>query len=178
MGMNRRNVLVGLGALVAGGGVAFGSGAFSQVSAERTITASTTGDGSAYLDLSGDGSYVAVNGNQVEFTFDKLNENATSTFDSILTITVNAGDPSTSDAIASSYDVYFESASGLGSGSELNFENESDDSTLVGSGNPATISYDSGSWDSVNIRAKFELTGSNAVGDIPSSITIVAADGS
>jgi len=127
-----------------------------KVSAERTITASTVGDGSAYLDLSGDGSYVSVNGNQVEFTFDGLNEDAMSEFDDILTITVNAGDPSTSAAIANSYDIYFESDTGLGSSSALNFEDQSDDSTLVGSGQAASISYSSGSWDSVTVRAQFK----------------------
>ncbi|PSQ48702.1 hypothetical protein BRD19_05705 [Halobacteriales archaeon SW_7_65_23] len=117
-----------------------------------------------------------MNGNQVEFTFDSLNENATSEFDDILTVTVNAGDPSTSDAIASSYDIYFEDVTGVGSSSALNFENQDDNSTLVGSGEAASISYSGGNWGSVNVRAKFNLI-NNAVGDVPSNVTIVADDG-
>lgn len=176
MGMNRRKVLVGLGTVVAGGGVAFGSGAFSQVSAERTVTADTTGDGSAYLVLSGDGSYVSTSGNQVVFTFDSLNERADSEFDDILTITVNAGDPNSQDAVASSYDIYFQSETGLGSSSALDFEDQSDNS-IVGSTSPTSISYNSGSWESVNVGATFNLT-DNAVGDVPNNVTIVADDGS
>ena len=181
MGMNRRKVLVGLGTIVAGGGVAFGSGAFSQVSAQRTIETSTAGDGGAYLSLSGDGNYVSLDGNQVKFTFDQLNENADSEFDNILKITMNAGDPNSQDAIATSYDIYFGTDSNLGTGEALNFQDQSqsDDSTLVGSGNAASISYDSSGWGSVNVRAKFNLTDTaNAVGDVPSSVTIVADDGS
>ncbi|WP_226004493.1 hypothetical protein [Natrinema salinisoli] len=37
MKMNRRNVVVGLGTIVAGGGAALGSGAFSTASADRTL---------------------------------------------------------------------------------------------------------------------------------------------
>ncbi|WP_440770950.1 hypothetical protein [Natronorubrum sp. DTA28] len=37
MNMNRRNVIVGLGTVVVGGGAALGSGAFSSTSAERTL---------------------------------------------------------------------------------------------------------------------------------------------
>jgi len=181
MGMNRRKVLVGLGTIVAGGGVAFGSGAFSQVSAQRTIETSTAGDGGAYLSLSGDGNYVSLDGNQVKFTFDQLNENADSEFDNILKITMNAGDPNSQDAIATSYDIYFGTDSNLGTGEALNFQDQSqsDDSTLVGSGKAASISYDStnSTWGSVNIRAKFNLI-DNVVGDVPTSVTIVAADGS
>ena len=69
MGTNRRKVLVGLGTVVAGGG-----GVVSQVSTDRTNSTSTVNDGSAYLDLFGDGSYVTANGNQVEFMFNSLNE--------------------------------------------------------------------------------------------------------
>lgn len=177
MGMNRRKVLVGLGTIVAGGGVAFGSGAFSQVSAQRTVTAETKGDGNAYLDLSGDGDYVSSSGNQVEFTFNNLNENADSEFDDILTISVNA-DPDSNDSIANKYYIYFDDGvSGLGSSLALNFEEQNNSSTLVGSGNAVSISYNStnSSWGSVNVRAKFNLINHDP-NSIPENVTIVADD--
>lgn len=176
MGMNRRKVLVGLGTIVAGGGVAFGSGAFSQVSAQRTVTAETKGDGSAYLDLSGDGDYLSSSGNQVEFTFNKLNENADSEFDDILTISVNA-DPDSNDSIANEYYIYFDDVSGLGSSSALNFEEQNNGNPLVGSENAVSISYDStnSSWGSVNVRAKFNLIDHDP-SSIPDNVTIVADD--
>ncbi|VTT87317.1 unnamed protein product [Halorubrum sp. DM2] len=46
---NRRNVLIGLGGLVAGGGALIGTGAFTTVEAERTVTVNTAGDSSALL---------------------------------------------------------------------------------------------------------------------------------
>ncbi|TKR25328.1 hypothetical protein [Natronomonas salsuginis] len=55
--MNRRNVLIGLGGVVAGGGALLGTGAFTTVEAERTVTVNTAGDASALigLDEAGDG---------------------------------------------------------------------------------------------------------------------------
>jgi len=49
--MNRRNVLIGLGGIVAGGGALVGTGAFTTVQAERTVNVQTTGDASAFLAL-------------------------------------------------------------------------------------------------------------------------------
>jgi len=51
MSMNRRNVLVGLGTIVAGGGAALGTGAFSSVEADRTVTVDAAGDSSALIAL-------------------------------------------------------------------------------------------------------------------------------
>lgn len=57
MRMNRRNVLVGLGTIVAGGGAALGTGAFSSVKADRTVTVNTAGDSGSLIALNpaGDG---------------------------------------------------------------------------------------------------------------------------
>jgi hypothetical protein len=52
--MNRRNVLTGLGGLAISGGALFGTGAFTSVSAERTVEVNvTTGSGVAdeYVDV-------------------------------------------------------------------------------------------------------------------------------
>lgn len=50
--MNRRNVLIGLGAIAVGGGAAVSTGAFSSVEADRTVSVTTAGDASALLGLS------------------------------------------------------------------------------------------------------------------------------
>lgn len=52
MEMNRRTALLGLGAIATAGGAAFGSGAFSQVTADRSVTVTTAGDAAALLELS------------------------------------------------------------------------------------------------------------------------------
>ncbi|MWV40343.1 hypothetical protein [Natrialba sp. INN-245] len=44
MQMNRRNVIVGLGTIVAGGGAALGSGAFSQTAASRDLEVNVVTD--------------------------------------------------------------------------------------------------------------------------------------
>lgn len=49
---SRRNLLIALGSSAAAGGIAFGTGAFDQVSADRTATVNVVGDDSAYLKLS------------------------------------------------------------------------------------------------------------------------------
>jgi len=48
---NRRNVLIGLGGLVAAGGAALGTGAFTTVEAQRTVSIDTAGDADAFLGL-------------------------------------------------------------------------------------------------------------------------------
>ena len=51
MRLTRRNALVGLGTVAAGAGVIGGSGAFTSVTAERTVSVETAGDDSAALQL-------------------------------------------------------------------------------------------------------------------------------
>ena len=48
---NRRTVLIGLGGLVAAGGAALGTGAFTTVEAQRTVSIDTAGDADAFLGL-------------------------------------------------------------------------------------------------------------------------------
>ncbi|PGF16286.1 hypothetical protein CP556_09265 [Natrinema sp. CBA1119] len=95
MRMNRRNVLVGLGTIVAGGGAALGTGAFSSVEADRTVTVSTSGDSSAYIGISVDGSYATDNGggDAVEVNLgDSYNDSATTRINGVLTLENNAAD--------------------------------------------------------------------------------------
>jgi hypothetical protein len=49
--MDRRKFLVGMGSLAAGGAAVMGTGAFTSVKADRSITVQTAGDASAYLKL-------------------------------------------------------------------------------------------------------------------------------
>lgn len=95
--MNRRNVLVGLGTIVAGGGAALGTGAFTSVEADRTVTVQTTGDASAFLSLSparDGGEYVNDSDDAIEIVLNGsssadgsgLNENAVSRFENLVTV--------------------------------------------------------------------------------------------
>ncbi|WMT06074.1 hypothetical protein NP511_11835 [Natrinema thermotolerans] len=97
MRMNRRNVLVGLGTIVAGGGAALGTGAFSSVEAERTVTVETAGDANAFLGLDADNAY-DVGGDTVQLNLgsgendaggDGLNINAVTKWQPMLAIQNN-----------------------------------------------------------------------------------------
>ena len=105
MAMNRRNVLIGLGAVAAGGGAALGTGAFSQVEATRSVSIGTAGDSGALLSLTLDTesynglsdnseSNSGTNGaNTVQIDLESINDNAVTTFDDALTIENNGNNP-------------------------------------------------------------------------------------
>ena len=100
MAMNRRNVLIGLGAVAAGGGAVLGTGAFSQVEASRTVTVDTVGDSDAFLGVSVKGDYATdgSSGNAVQIDLegssasDGFNDDAITDVNGILTLSNNAAD--------------------------------------------------------------------------------------
>lgn len=94
MKMNRRNALLGLGAIATGGGALFGSGAFSQVQADRAVSLSVTDDTSGLLGLSANNSDIANDsagsGTELGIAASSLNPDATTRFDNAFDITNNA----------------------------------------------------------------------------------------
>jgi len=103
---NRRGVLIGLGGLVAAGGAALGTGAFTTVTAERNVNIETTGDGSAFLALepatdssTDNGEYADDAGGTIEITLNTdadaesaaegLNQNAKTVVRDIVEVTNN-----------------------------------------------------------------------------------------
>ncbi|MHC3437559.1 hypothetical protein ACYJ1Y_05500 [Natrialbaceae archaeon A-gly3] len=113
MTMNRRNVLIGLGTIVAGGGAALGTGAFSTVEAERDVSVEVADDADAFLSIevhedrdTGDGFVVENSDGQrtiVEFDFsgdtddEGLNDEARTDFHNLVTITNNGTNDVTLD---------------------------------------------------------------------------------
>lgn len=97
MTMNRRNVLIGLGATAAGGGAVLGSGAFSQVEADRSVSFTVANDSAAIVALDGStSSYASTttsDGTEVlQITVQNLNEDAVTTIDDLFTVTNNDSD--------------------------------------------------------------------------------------
>ncbi|WP_324663588.1 hypothetical protein [Haloarcula sediminis] len=100
--MNRRKFLIGAGSLAAGSAAAMGTGAFSIVSASRTLNVNVAGDRQAYLGLDPTISqYASINSSgQMELEFDGsngqngagLNDEATSLFQNVFKITNNGTD--------------------------------------------------------------------------------------
>ena len=72
--MTRRQYLATLGPLAAGSAGATGIGAFTSVSAERSVSVSVTGDASAFLALdatnAANGAYASEQGDDGELTLD------------------------------------------------------------------------------------------------------------
>lgn len=97
--INRRNVLIGLGTAGIGTGITFGSGAFTQVQADRDVTISLNNDDDAdtYLRLDADDDTGRVNNsgtnNVLEFDFDDLNDDAVTTVAPGFTIENNGDQP-------------------------------------------------------------------------------------
>lgn len=92
MKLNRRNVLIGLGTIAAGGGAALGTGAFSSVEADRNVSISTAGDDAALLGLEITNDTLSGDADDtIEFDIEsQLNLDATTTFEDALTISNNA----------------------------------------------------------------------------------------
>ena len=100
--MNRRTVLISLGGLFAGSGALLGTGAFTTVEAERTVTVETAGDADAFLGItpfpnSANADYVtAPEDGTVEIDItgegtpgEGVNENAITAIDRLLEVTNN-----------------------------------------------------------------------------------------
>jgi len=108
--MQRRKFIAGLGSLAAAGAAGIGTGAFTSVSADRSVSIATAGDANAFLGFTkaqdGDGNvypnaqeYVEISNGQVSLDFTSsedtsgsasgINKNAKSTFDNLFDITNN-----------------------------------------------------------------------------------------
>jgi hypothetical protein len=94
MKLTRRNALIGLGSLVAGSGALVGTGAFSQVTADRTASAQVVADNSgALLGFAVENSNIAqISGDTLEITANSLNQDAETVFEEVFTVTNNGED--------------------------------------------------------------------------------------
>lgn len=101
--MRRRNFLLALGGVAAGSGTILGTGAFSSVEAERSVTVETTGDANGLLGIAPFGDpdatssnasdYVnAPDGGTVAIDIDDINQNAITQIDRLLQVTNNGTD--------------------------------------------------------------------------------------
>jgi hypothetical protein len=91
MRMNRRKVLTALGGMTIGGGALFGTGAFSTVSAERTVGVQTSGDSGAVVQFSVSGGISGSDGDTIKFNQSDVNADAITKFSGAFTITIPQG---------------------------------------------------------------------------------------
>lgn len=165
MKMNRRNALLGLGAVATGGGALFGSGAFSQVQADRTMTVGFSSDSTAELTLNPTSTYATTtsgtgtNGqNLLKLEFTNLNDDAQSTFTGVFDITNN-------DATGASHNVYIKNSAPV-DGTTIDFRT-SGGASIVGSGN--AVSVTNGSTLSITVY----IDSTNSISS-PVTVSIVA----
>lgn len=159
MRINRRNVLLGLGTMAVGGGAVAGSGAFSQVEADRTVSVSTANDDSALLSITGnDGDYFSEDGTggAIEVDIQDLNDDAKTVFEGLITVTNNGNND---------VGVWVT----LSDGSDLDFLDEDGESIVGGAGS----STDIGTTESENLDVVFE-TGDRGDADTVTEVTFHA----
>jgi hypothetical protein len=104
MKLTRRNALIGMGTVAAGAGIIGGTGAFTSVDADRTVSVQTAGDGSAALQLSeadnapaedSDGNSYIVEGDDADtlsVNVPDLNVNAKTKINPLINIANNGGE--------------------------------------------------------------------------------------
>lgn len=171
MRMNRRNVLLGLGTVVAGGGAALGTGAFSQIEADRTASISVASDSTALLTLGGDTTSQLINETDGTLGIDQGNINleAKTTVGQGIDITNNGGqevsisvslNTDTADITAAeAVDIFsFEYNTASTNTPQSNGTNVSEGQDLISdsdSGNPWVFSAD----DSVTLDLVIDTTG-------------------
>jgi hypothetical protein len=154
--MQRRNLLIGMGSLAAGGAATIGTGAFTSVSANRSIAVNVADDSDALLGLKGDkrgGSYtpnaveyVDTNGGQVSIDITEtdagatgINDNATTILDDLLAIE-NQG----------SQDVYVGYTHPASPNGNFALYHEDSDFLDPSATNPGTDDYDAGAGKYTN----------------------------
>lgn len=91
---NRRNALIGMGTVAVGAGIISGTGAFTQVEAERNVSVSTTDDTEALLafeplDTPDGNAYAAVTDDMVEIDISGINLNALTKLSRVFSVTNN-----------------------------------------------------------------------------------------
>lgn len=90
--MKRRTAIIGLGGLVAGSGTILGTGAFSSVEAERTVSVEVADDADALLGIEPAdeaSEYAEITDGTVEINIDGVNQNAITVINPILDVSNN-----------------------------------------------------------------------------------------
>jgi hypothetical protein len=93
MAITRRNTLVLLFVVVAAAGVIGGTGAFSTVEADRTVSVATAGDSGANVQFQVNTGYESLSDgggpDTIGLNFDGINLNANTTYDKAMNVTIN-----------------------------------------------------------------------------------------
>lgn len=128
MRITRRNTLIVLLVIVAAGGIA-GTGAFSSVSADRSISVDSTGDTGANVQLSvntaAEGLTDGGTSDTIGLDFNNLNKNANTTYNNALEITPQGDSDSYDISVVdssepSNVDINVKNGNGVSAGASVN----------------------------------------------------------
>lgn len=146
----RRSVLIGTAGLIAGSGAIFGTGAFTSVEADRTVTVQTAGDNSAALALetindspnsTGDDSYVTLSDGTLSIEIPNVNLEAVTHINRLFRITNNG----TQDVVVYIEEVINNRNQGNDNGNAIDFNAKTDqfeDGDDATAGDPHVIADD------------------------------------
>lgn len=169
MNINRRTVLLGLSAAGVGAGAAFGSGAFTSVTADRAVQVDVTSDDAGLITITGD--YVTYTADGVaEFGITDadlanaqgLNPEATTTFEDVLTLSIeDAGN----QPGGTQYTVMFKDSNNLTTdGLQFTVNTANSDGTVITDSNYPLEVQDVEEGQSVVLDIEIDSTG-DASGD-------------
>ena len=176
MAMNRRNVLIGLGTVAAGGGAAIGTGAFSQVEAERTVNIGVNGDASAAVELTANTSVEGVTqaggaGSELSIKLTNVNDGAVTSIglvndtDSPASVTTEAF--TIDNDTSSDYNIVVNDAADLQFWAEISTGGTAQDITS----NALTVAPS----DTYNVAVIIDTDdGNNDIGNLNDSVTFLA----
>ena len=170
--MNRRNVLVGLGAAATGSSVVLGSGAFAQVSTARSVTIAVDKDSNALVQLEA-GAPTPVEEND-SGELEISTENFGGAFNEIATVEIgDPTDPATTKAFSVTNNFSGEidltlNLQDIDSGGNftLHFDSTFDTDDTLNSNNKATEPVSSGETVNIAIKIDTQSAGSNFNGTI------------
>lgn len=163
--------LFALFAVFAAIGLVTASGAFTSVNAERTVSVSTVGDGSALLQLSVNNTDLAsITDGKLEITISNVNLNAQSDLGVVFTITNNGNDDLSTVYIA---DEDSEAPSGfsIGTNDQVSYR-DAGDVNREGSANATALT----SGTSLSIKMVIDTKGVTTTGDLGVGNIVIVAE--
>jgi hypothetical protein len=164
--MERRKFIIGAGSLAAGGAAAIGSGAFSSVEAERSLSVSIADDDTAYLKFDTDlgnspddnYEYSEISNDEMSINFGTndaggqgVNPNAVNHFDDVFALMNQGTEP---------VKIWFELGGGLDEYLDVYpiAGGEQRDNSLVGEANAFSASWATGVGSTLRLGLKIDTT--------------------
>jgi hypothetical protein len=176
--MRPKGKLFALFAVFAAIGLVTASGAFTTVSADRTVTVDTAGDANALLGLeansSGNGAYANTEGNQIviDFSANNLPTNGGNSADGVNVDAETEADDVFNVTNNGAQDIYFYVETSGSSSVDVTLYDGADPSSGNLTGTSNYIQINSGNQDSIGVS--INTTGVTSTSEFNETVTIIA----